>query len=199
MRWLLLAVLAAAASTLRSTPRAARPAVLRLAPAAMMANWNPADMKSKKLRLPEEVADLLSADTDRGTTEQLWAAFRSCFGTEDEAIAAAKRNTGTILNYLNSPTNIYGSYEVLVDKLGRDGARDVCRMNPGILQCNPSTLAREDADKVVSTAETVERIEGVLGSIPPALRQNLDKVAFVLLALPIAKRLSECAGATCGY
>ena len=119
--------------------------------------------------------------------------------TEAEAIAAASRNTGTILPYLNAPSNIYGSYKVLVEMLGRDGAGDVCAKNPGILQCNPIALAREKPESIVKAADTVDFFEGVLGKLPPALRQNLDKVAFFLLALPVAKRLSDCAGQTCGF
>ena len=197
---LLLVTMGAAAAALRTPPLAMRTvAALRTPAPAMMAEWKPADMAAKRQRIPEEVADLLTDfEMDVATTEQLWAALRSCFDSEDEAISAAMRNTGTILPYLNSPTNIYGSFEVLEEMLGTEAARDVCSKNPGILQCNPSTLARENPESIVSTANTVEKIEGVLGSIPPALRQNLDKVAFVLLALPIAKRLSDCAGATCG-
>lgn len=157
-------------------------------------------MKSKRMPLPAEVDVLLASDTSRGETQALWAALRSCFTTEAEAIAAAKRNTGTILPYLNAPSNIYGSFAVLVDLLGKDGARDVCTKNPGILQCNPATLAREKPEAVVRAADTVDFIEnGVLGSLPSGVRQNLDKVAFVLLAIPVAKRLSDCAGATCGF
>ena len=89
-----------------------------------MASWTKADLKSKKLKLPSEVDSLLSEDTPREQVEILWAALRSCFGSEAEAIAAASRNTGTILPYLNAPSNIYGSYKVLVDMLGRDGAGD---------------------------------------------------------------------------
>lgn len=163
-----------------------------------MRSWTPADMKSKRLKLPAEVDAKLSDDTSRENTEKLYAALRSCFATEAEAISAVERNTGTILPYLNAPSNIYGSYEVLVEKLGRDGARDVCAKNPGILQCSPIALAREDADSIVKTADYVDSVEGVLGSFPPALRQNLDKVAFFVLALPIAKRLADCSGATCG-
>ena len=59
----------------------------------------------------------------------------SCFPTEADAVAAAARNTGTILPYLNSPSNIYGCFEVLTDMLGKDAARDVCTKNPSILQC----------------------------------------------------------------
>ena len=164
----------------------------------MMARWTAADMRSRRLELPPEVDELLSPDTDRPNTKALWAALRSCFATEEEAIAAAARNTGTILPYLNSPSNIYGSYEVLVEMLGKEGAVDVCSKNPGILQCNPKLLARESANSITNAAKQVDFFERQLGGMPPQLRQNLDKVAFVLLAIPVAKRLADCAGATCG-
>jgi hypothetical protein len=180
------------------TQQLLRHAHARTGAIAMMARWTSEDMKCKAMPLPLDVDSLLSADTSRKDTEVLWAALRSCFASEGEAIAAAQRNTGTILPYLNSPSNIYGSYSVLVDLLGTESARDVCAKNPGILQCNPRTLAREKAESIVSTANSVDFYEGVLGRMPPALRQNLDKVAFVLLALPIAKRLADCAGQTCG-
>jgi len=167
--------------------------------AAMMASWTPADMSAKRLPLPDEVDVLLSSDTSRENTEALWCALRSCFDSDEEAIAAASRNTGTILPYLNSPSNIYGSYEVLEGMLGRDGAKDVCTKNPGILQCNPRTLARDDASNIARAADVVDAVESVLGAIPAGLRQNLDKVAFFVLALPVAKRLYDCSGATCGF
>ena len=73
----------------------------------------------------------------------LWGALRACYGTESEAVAAAARNTGTILPYLNSPSNIKGCYAVLVELLGREQAAEVCAKNPGILQCDPRVLAPE--------------------------------------------------------
>lgn len=45
----------------------------------------------------------------------------------------------------------------------------------------------------------VDFFEGKLGALPPGLRQNLDKVAFLLLFLPVAKRLADCSGQTCGF
>lgn len=166
---------------------------------AMMAKWTQADMQAARLPLPAEVDELLSEDTSRENTELLWAAFRECFATEADAVAAARRNTGTILPYLNVPSNIRGSFGVLVDLLGDEAAaRDVCAKNPGVLQCRPASLARESAESIVRAADQVDSVEGVLGAMPPALRQNLDKVAFFLLALPIAKRLADCSGATCG-
>jgi ribosomal protein L32 len=88
-------------------------------------------MKSEYLPIPEEIASLLSEDTDRKTTSQMWAAFRTCYATEEDAITAAKRNTGTILPYLSSPSNILGSYKYIVQELGVDAAREICRQNPG--------------------------------------------------------------------
>lgn len=150
-----------------------------------MAQWTAADMKAKRMRLPPEIDSILSADTSRENTEALWAALRSCFSSEDEAIAAATRNTGTILPYLNSPSNIYGNYDVLVDMLGREGARDVCAKNPGILQCNPKILAREDPDALVRAANQVDWFEtGVLGSLPPPVRQNLVRAPASKLWIP---------------
>jgi len=78
----------------------------------------------------------------------LWGALRSCYGAESEAVAAAARNTGTILPYLNSPSNIKGCYAVLVELLGSEQATEVCAKNPGILQCNPRVLAPERGPKV---------------------------------------------------
>ena len=61
-------------------------------------------MKAKRQKLPVAVDELLSADTPRREVEVLWAALRSCFKTEDEAIAAVARNTGTILPCAPKPT-----------------------------------------------------------------------------------------------
>ena len=102
---------------------------------------------------PAQVDELLSPDTSRKEVEILWGALRSCYGTESEAVAAAARNTGTILPYLNSPSNIKGCYAVLVEIMGSEQAGEVCAKNPGILQCNPRVLALEYGQSVVSGAQ----------------------------------------------
>ena len=99
-----------------------------------------------------QVDELLSPDTSRKEVEILWGALRSCYGTESEAVAAAARNTGTILPYLNSPSNIKGCYAVLVELMGSEQAGEVCAKNPGILQCNPRVLALEHGRSAVSGA-----------------------------------------------
>ena len=100
-----------------------------------------------------QVDELLSPDTSRKEVESLWGALRLCYGTESEAVAAAARNTGTILPYLNSPSNIKGCYAVLVEIMGSEQAGEVCAKNPGILQCNPRVLALEYGQSVVSGAQ----------------------------------------------
>ena len=49
------------------------------------------------LSLHREVAGEISEGTSLPQTQQLWAAFRTCYATEELAVKAALRNTGTIL------------------------------------------------------------------------------------------------------
>eukprot|EP00962_Isochrysis_galbana_P060983 scaffold36090_cov140-Isochrysis_galbana.AAC.3 len=138
------------------------------ATSAQMRSWTKADMRSASLRLPDEVESLLSADTDRKTTSQLWAAFSTCYATEEDAIAAAKRNTGTILPYLNSPSNIYGSFAYIEQELGIDAAREVCRQNPGVLQCDPRAICQTSGADIARAAKAVDTVESL--KLPPGVR-----------------------------
>ena len=153
-------------------------------------------MKTKPLALPEEVAELISADTNRQQTEMMWSVFRACYATEDDAISAAKRNTGAILPYLNSPGNIQGSFQYLKEELGMDGARDIVNKNPGVLSCAPAALRQTAIEDIQKAANTVDAIESL--PIPPAVRQNADKLLFFALAIPVYLRIQACAGQTCG-
>lgn len=162
-----------------------------------MGRWSEADMASDALALPAAVEALLSDDTPRDTTSQLWAAFRACFETEDEAVAAACRNAGTIMPYLNRPTNIVGSFEYLVRELGLEAARDVVRKNPGVLQCDPRAIAQSKPSDIVRAANSIDAIESL--DVPPIVRNNADKLVFLVGAAVVAKRLLvDCAGQSCG-
>ena len=174
-----------------------RLAAQRSAPSLIrMGTWLPEDMTAKGLPLPDEVESKLSDDTSRELTEKMWAALRGCYDTEAEAISAAERSMSTVLPYLNRPSNIVGSYRVLCDKLGADGARSVINKNPNVLSCNPIELARESDESIISAADLVDRVENL--PIPPAVRNNLDKIAFLLFAVPVYLRIQACAGQTCG-
>lgn len=159
-------------------------------------SWTPGDMKTRPLALPDEVEELLSADTNRQQTEMMWSAFRACYATDEEAISAAQRNTGAILPYLNAPSNIQGCFKYLVEELGTDGARDVINKNPGVLSCAPAALRQTAIEDIQKAADTVDAIESL--PIPPAVRQNADKLLFFALAIPVYLRIQACAGQSCG-
>ncbi|KAL1529913.1 hypothetical protein AB1Y20_000841 [Prymnesium parvum] len=181
----------------RPTPTAATPGVRRAAAPRSMARWTSDDLRSARLPLPAEVEALLSEETSRKDVEILWAALRACFDDERDAVAAAVRSPTTILPYLNAPSNIYGSYEYLVEQLGVEGAREVCAKNPGVLACRPAALRQTSAESIVNAANAIDFIESI--PIPLALRNSLDKVIFVLGASFVAKRiLIDCAGQSCG-
>ena len=196
---LFVAPLFVALSTGRAAPRVSRAPQLRslrTASVYLMASWQAADLKVKGAKLPNEVEELLSADTDRQTTEKMWAAFRSCYASEDAAIAAAMRNTGAILPYLNRPSNIYGTYKYLESELGTEGARDVITKNPGVLSCSPAAIAQTPIEDVVKAADAVGLIDSL--PIPPVVRNNADKLIFIVGASLVYQRLQACAGASCG-
>lgn len=174
-------------------------ATLLVAAAVAMARWSAADLGQPARPLPPQVETLLSDDTPRKQTAQCYAAFRECFATDEDAIKAVQRNTGVVLPYLNVPSNIRGNYAYLVEILGRDGARDVCAKNPGVLSCNPKALRTSTADEITRAADGVEFVESLPIFRIPLLRNNLDKIIFFAGASVVAKRLLiDCAGASCG-
>ena len=69
---------------------------LRAGPARMMGQWSVSDARGKGTQLPAAVDALLSEDTPRGPTEIMWTALRSCYASEEDAVAAVERNTGTV-------------------------------------------------------------------------------------------------------
>ena len=106
----------------------------------------------------------------------MWAALRECYATEAEAIEAARRYPSLVLPYMNTPGNIVGCYDVLVELLGVSGAREVAVKNPAVLGNNPASLRRCTAKDVRATAELREFLDTKL---PFGLRAWTR--AFVLL------------------
>lgn len=91
----LLPAAAWAPNTAASSARA--PSMARASSVHMMARWQKPDLDAPSMALPDEVEELISADTDRIGTRKLWCAFRRCYPNEDAAISAAQRNTGVRL------------------------------------------------------------------------------------------------------
>lgn len=144
-----------ATTSARMTPRTPI-AAARAPPPLLMARWQPSDMAAIRQPLPPEVEGLLSDDTPRDGVERLWGVMVKCYATEEDAITAAERNTGTILPYLNRPGNIEGVFAYLVDSLGLEEAQDVVKKNPGVLACDPRIVAQTNPDDIVSAANNVD-------------------------------------------
>ena len=138
----------------------ARASALKRSDLSMMVQWTRADLKRKAKPVPDEVDELLASDfPSRGQVPIMWAALRDCYATEAEAIAAAKRYPSLVLPYMNSPGNIVGCFNVLVDTLGREGARSVCVQNPAVLGNDPVKLSLSSAKDIQDSANLREWID----------------------------------------
>ena len=126
----------------------------------MMVQWTAKDMTRRGKRVPDEVDALLAADfPSRDQVPIMWAALSECYASDAEAIAAAKRYPALVLPYMNSPGNILGSFKVLCELLGRDGAREVCIKNPGVLGNDPVKLSLCSAKDIQDSAAVREWID----------------------------------------
>ena len=140
---------------------ARHPLLTRPTQPLMMARWTRQDMKSRVVRLPPRVEQLLADETPRDQVGRMWGAFRACYSSEADALDAVERNPEVILPYLNSPGNIAGNYRILLDVLGKESARDVCARNPGVLGNNPKALVRSSAQDIVKAADLVEFVANI--------------------------------------
>ena len=60
---------------------------------------------------------------------------------------------------LNSPSKITGTYKLLVERFGQDGATDIITKNPGILSCVAESVAKQDDADILKAADFVEKVE----------------------------------------
>ena len=115
------------------------------------------DLVEEKLNVSEETKE------SRPGALLLWALLINIYPTEDEALAAVRRNSAIILPYLNRPVNIVGSWEVLLDLLGgEEEALQVVTRNPGVLACNPLLLERQNKEAILAASYAVNAVESVM-------------------------------------
>jgi hypothetical protein len=105
-------------------------------------------------RLPEAVYRLLPdvilrTPADAAAVAALWRAVCKVYPSEEAAAAAVVNTPSLILPWVNTPSNVAGSFAVLVDILdSTESAQDVISKNPGILACNPQRLALSSAGEI---------------------------------------------------
>lgn len=109
-------------------------------------------------RLPEAVYRLLPdvilrTPADAAAVAALWRAVCKVYPSEEAAAAAVVNTPSLILPWVNTPSNVAGSFAVLVDILdSTESAQDVISKNPGILACNPQRLALSSAGEIKAVA-----------------------------------------------
>lgn len=87
-----------------------------------------------------------NSGTGRGLASEseidaIWSAFESAYGSRDRALEASRRNSQVLLPFINRPSTISGAHAVLVQLFGKASALDIITKNPGVLACNPASLA----------------------------------------------------------
>ena len=116
------------------------------------------------------------------------------YGSRDDALAATRKNQQVILPYINSPECIVGAHASLVGLFGKDGAAEIIRKNPGVLACNPESLAQTPKDQIERAANFVAWFDG----LDPNLKQSIPFLTFLGLVGTISGRVIACGGGACG-
>merc|ERR1711967_122358 len=99
------------------------------------------DLVEEKLNVSEETKE------SRPGALLLWALLINIYPTEDEALAAVRRNSAIILPYLLG---------------GEEEALQVVTRNPGVLACNPLLLERQNKEAILAASYAVNAVESVM-------------------------------------
>lgn len=144
--------------------------------------------------LPDAVEALLpsAAREERASVVPLWRAVRSCYPSEDAAIAALARNPALLYPWACSVPRIQGSYRVIVDACGRDKALDVITKNPGALGNDPARLRASGASEIEGAANLASAL-GALSQVLPAIL-----IAAALLAAATQADVADIARPVAG-
>lgn len=133
---------------------------------------------------------------DVGTEAELralWNAMVKVYGNRDDALAAVRKEQQVILPYMNKPTTIIGAHGVLVDFFGKEGAAELIRKHPGVLACNPKSLAETSPEEIQKTADFVVWFD----ALPQGVKEGVPFVSFFVIAGAIAFRVAACSDGSC--
>ncbi|KAL1529697.1 hypothetical protein AB1Y20_000636 [Prymnesium parvum] len=132
-----------------------------------------------------------------GTEQELtaiWNAMVRVYGSREDALAAVRRNQQVILPYMNTPECIIGAHAALVTIFGKEGAAEIIRKNPGVLACNPTSLAKTPAKEIENAANFVVWFDG----LPSVVKEGIPFFTFLGLVGIIAGRIIVCKSGQCG-
>lgn len=99
-----------------------------------------------------------------------------------------------ILPAINTPGTIIGAHRALVNIFGKEGAADIIERNPGVLACDPQTLAATPRDEIERAAGAVAWVD----ALPADVKAGIPFVTWLLIVGTIGARLVTCSGTACG-
>ena len=150
-------------------------------------------------RPPQEILDKLQPGwrgdyigSDREIAD-IWFAFEKVYGSRDKALAASRKNSQVLLPFINSPETILGAHAALISIFGKAGAADIIEKNPGVLACDPQSLAKTSADEIRNAANFVATFD----LLPENVKQGIPFFTWILLVGGIGSRLVACSGGAC--
>ena len=123
-----------------------------------------------------------------------WGAFERVYGSRKKALAASRKNQAVILPYLNSAANIVAAHKVLVSLFGREGAAAIIEQNPGVLACDPDSLAKTPPNEIESAARNVAWFDG----LSPDVKAGIPFLTWFALVGTVGARVVSCSGGSCG-
>ena len=154
-------------------------------------------------RAPEEIYTKLkptASGTGKGlATEKeidaIWAAFEASFGSRERALAASRKNSQVLLPFINNANTISGANAALVSLFGKEEALEIITKNPGVLACNPKSLAQTPKADIVRAANLVDAVE----NIPPNIKSGIPFLTLLAIVGTVGTRLVQCGGGgVCG-
>ena len=147
-------------------------------------------------KLPAEIQEFVDPSISTAEVLPLWKEFRACYQSEAAAIAAAKKQPLVILPFFNKAENIRLCWRILSEEIGFSDAerREIVTSYPGVLANKPYELATSSMDEVRFSV----RLASAVDSVPEEVRFAVPTVTTLAIVGLIAKRLSDCAGQTCG-
>lgn len=88
----------------------------------------------------------------------------------------------------------YAALPVAPSFLGREGAARIIERNPGVLACDPKTLAATPAADIERAAGAVAWVD----ALPADVKAGIPFVTWLLIVGTIGARIVTCSGTACG-
>ena len=133
-------------------------------------------MADGKDGLPPGIADRLSFQTGGSKVANqeeealiLWGLVKECYPSEEAAVTAVNKNSLILNPSMNSPSKITGTFELLVERFGPEGATEIITKNPGILSCVATSVAKQSNEEILKATDFADGLVENRGAVKLAI------------------------------